>query len=46
MESAGEMEGFLDDVGKNTASEESFPFAEDANACRNCNFRKACPRFG
>jgi len=45
MESAGEMEGFLDDLEKNTATEDSFPIADDADVCRYCNFRQACPRF-
>jgi hypothetical protein len=45
LESAGEMEGFLDDVENNSATEDAFPLADEAHVCRHCNFRKACPRF-
>lgn len=45
MGSAGELEGFLDDVENNSAAEDSFSLADEADACRYCNFRKACPRF-
>ena len=45
LESIGEMQGLLDDLEKNQASEETFPLADDAQVCKYCNFRKVCPRF-
>lgn len=45
LESIGEMQGLLDDVDANTASEEAFPAAGEEAVCRRCVFRKVCPRW-
>jgi len=44
--SACQMRSLLDDPEPNSTREERFPFAESDRACRYCNFRSACPRFG
>jgi len=51
--SAQDMKLLLDDPEANSAREERFPFAARSDdveardrACRFCNFRSACPRFG
>lgn len=44
LESIGEMQGLLDDIDANTASEETFPLADDETTCRHCVFRKVCPK--
>ena len=46
LESIGEMEGMLEDIPANRATEDAFPLTDDESACRFCNYRKACPRFG
>ena len=39
------MQQTLTDVEKNKTREENFPFTENEQTCRYCNFRKICPRF-
>ena len=41
-----DMRQLLEDPDANEAREERFVFAEDQRACKWCNFRSACPRYG
>lgn len=44
-DSINQMKNLLNEPKNNIASEENFPFIEDALICKYCNFRKLCPRW-
>jgi CRISPR/Cas system-associated exonuclease Cas4 (RecB family) len=39
------MKRLLADPAKNVAREEDFPFTDNEQTCRYCNFKKVCPKF-
>ena len=41
-----EMIAKLDDPQENITRENSFPFTENEQICKYCNYYKACPKYG
>jgi len=41
-----EMKDKLDDPQENIARENSFPFTENEQICKYCNYYKVCPKYG
>jgi len=44
VNSIDEMIGMLDDPKENIAREDGFPFTENEQICKYCNFNKMCPK--